>query len=68
MKRQYKYLISYNYKGGRGMAQITLKRPIASFEQINDISETLEKDQGLKNLLIENYILVSKRDKIRKFI
>lgn len=68
MKRQYKYLISYNFKGGRGMAQITLKRPIASFRQINEVSIELEKDQGVENLLIENYILISKRDKVRRFI
>ena len=68
MKRKYKYLISYNYKSGRGTAQIILKRPIASFKQINDISEMLGKDQGVENILIENYILVSKRDMARRFI
>ena len=68
MKREYRYLISYNYKGGRGQALVKLKKPITSFKQIMELSGEIEKEQDIQNALIGNYILVSKRDKVRKFI
>lgn len=68
MKNQYKYLVKYNCKGGIGVFDCTMSRPITSFNDTRRIKEHLEKTHELENVGVESYVLVSKREGNRKFI
>lgn len=68
MKRKYEYLVKYCYRGGVGTFECTYNKPITSFADIRKIKKYLEETQGLKNVGIESYILISKRENRRKYI
>lgn len=68
MKREYKYLIKYNFRGGIGVLEWVYSKPITSFADIKTIKDHIESKYNLKNVGIENYTLVAKRENVRKFI
>lgn len=68
MKRKYEYLVNYNFRGGIGSFECTYNKPITSFKDIRNIKKHLEETQGLENVGIEGYVLVSKRETRRKYI
>lgn len=68
MKRKYEYLVKYNFRGGVGTFECTYNKPITSFSDIRKIKKHLEETHGLENVGVESYILVSKRERKRKYI
>lgn len=68
MKSKYEYLVKYNFRGGVGTFECTYTKPITSFADIRKIKKHLEETQGLNNVAVESYILVSKRENRRKYI
>ena len=68
MKRKYEYIDKYNFRGGVGTFECTYNKQITSFLDIRKIKKFLEETQGLENVAVESYILVSKRENRRKYI
>lgn len=68
MKREYKYLIKYNFRGGIGVLEWVYSKPITSFADIEAIKYHIKSKYNLNNVGIETYTLVAKRENIRKFI
>lgn len=68
MKNKYEYVINFSFKGGEGNSLMVFNSKIKSFNHLNLIKEHIEQTEGLINVAIKNYILVSKREFKRKFI
>lgn len=68
MKSKYEYIVRYSFRGGNGAFQMTSTRPLNSLKDIITLKEKLEKEEGLINVCIDGYTLVSSKIRKRKFI
>lgn len=68
MKNQYKYLISYSCDVGGGSLHITSEVVLNSFEKIDRLKTKAQREFRVNNMIINNYLLVSKKTYNRKFI
>ena len=63
MKKNYYYLISYNFKTkdnqlGFGQLEATVDRPLNSFQTIEDARQYIKKSNDADNIIILNIIPV----------
>lgn len=68
MKSKYEYIVRYSFRGGNGAFQMSIARPLNSLKDIVKLKVMLEEEEGLKNVCIDGYTLVSSKVRKRKFI
>ena len=60
-KYHYLYNVAYFHSLGNGCSQIYMKSKINSLAEFNGLREYIEKTNNLKNVVIINYQLISKK-------
>lgn len=68
MKSKYEYIVSYSFRGGNGAFQMSITRPLNSLRDVVKLKVMLEEEEGLRDVCINGYMLVSKKVRKRKFI
>lgn len=68
MNYKYQYLISYNFRQGRGNVTVTLAYKLTNADRVTKLAKQLGKQNNLDNVIIENFILLRKVEKRRGFI
>ena len=60
---KYQYFVAYAIKNGFGNHSITSDEPIESMKNVREIEEIIKKDNKDKELVVINWILLSKEPK-----
>ncbi|WP_041625294.1 hypothetical protein [Stackebrandtia nassauensis] len=55
----YTYFVVYVNDGGRGVSEMSLGKPITTFEQIRQIARVIEADNGITGVTVTWYQLLS---------
>ena len=51
----YKYFVSFASNGRHGMCEITTKKPIETYESLDKVTRTIEKDRNVESVVILNW-------------
>lgn len=56
--KQYEYMVLYNFPNGNGRIQITRKRPIESYADVEELDEFIQKNNAMEKAYVYDFKLL----------